>query len=173
MTPRFALLAVAALGLAACDPAGTTATGPGIYTIRPGDTGEIQQRMLTAVNSMRAASGAAPLQLNASLSSAARAHAREMSAQNRAWPFGSNGSTPYDRVAAAGYTGNLLAEVYSQTFETELETLAAWVQDGAWGAEILDPEARDMGFGWQQDRSGLIWWAVTLGDGAGSGVPAL
>lgn len=163
---RLIFLALAAIGLAACDPAGSTATGPGIYKISARDSEQVQQRMLDAVNSMRAAAGAPPVQLNPQLTAAARRHAREMSRQRRAWPFGADGSTPYDRVAAAGYQGNLLTEVYSQTFETELETLAAWVQDGAWGREILDPDARDMGFAWQQDSNGLIWWAITMGDGA-------
>lgn len=166
MRPRLSLLAIVFLGLAACDPAGPTASGEGVYRIRAGDTERVQQRMLEAVNAMRAAAGVQPVRLDAQLTAAARGHAREMSRQRRAWPFGSNGSTPYDRVQAAGYQGNLLSEVYSQTFETELETLAAWVQDGAWGGEILDPEARDMGFAWQQDNSGLIWWVVTMGDGS-------
>lgn len=165
MRSSLIVLAFAAFGLAACDPAGTTSSGGNIYKLRAGDTQRVQTRMLEAVNSMRAAAGVQPLQLNAQLTSAARAHARQMSQQRRAWPFGANGSTPYDRVRSAGYQGNLLAEVYSQTFETELETLAAWVQDGAWGAEILDPEARDMGFAWEQDSNGQIWWVIALGDG--------
>lgn len=169
------ILAFAAFGLGACDPAGPSGpsgSGGDVYKIRSGDTERVQQRMLEAVNSMRAARGVAPVQLNRQLTSAARTHAREMSQQRRAWPFGQNGSTPYARVQAAGYQGNLLAELYSQTFETETETLAAWVQDGAWGAEILDPEARDMGFSWHQDKNGLIWWVVNLGDGAFSTTPA-
>ncbi|MEM1362320.1 MAG: CAP domain-containing protein [Pseudomonadota bacterium] len=170
---RSVLIALTALGLAACDPAGPTgASGAGVYKISGRDAERVQQRMLESVNAMRAASGAPPLVLNAQLTSAARTHAQEMSRQRRAWPFGANGSTPYARVAAAGYQGNLLTEVYSQTYETETETLAAWVQDGAWGAEILDPAARDMGFAWQQDNSGLIWWAITLGDGSFTTAPA-
>ncbi|MCV6597222.1 MAG: CAP domain-containing protein [Mangrovicoccus sp.] len=173
MSFRLAFLACAALGLAACDPAGPAAGGASVYKIRSGDTSAIQQNMLQSVNAMRAARGAPPLRLNAQLSAAANAQAREMSRQRRAWPFGANGSTPYDRVRAAGYSGNLLTELYSQSFESEQQTLAAWVQDGAWGAELFDPVAQEMGVGWQQDSNGLIWWAITLGDGGyGSIAPA-
>ncbi|WP_371588117.1 CAP domain-containing protein [Pseudoruegeria sp. SK021] len=120
--------------------------------------------MLDSVNSLRAGVGAQPLTLNAQLTAAAESHARDMSRQNRAWPFGSDGSSPYERVNRAGYTGYLVGEVYAQTFETELEVLAAWVQDGAWGDEILNSQANEMGFAWTQDPSGLIWWDIILGD---------
>ncbi len=161
---RTALVLLAAAGLAGCAPGATRSGAAGIYRIRAGDTDDIQFRMLDSVNDLRAAVGAQPLQLNSELSAAAETHARDMSRQQRAWPFGSDGSSPYERIRRSGYGGALVAEVYSQTYETELETLAAWVQDGAWGEEILDPQATDMGFGWEQDSSGLIWWAITLGD---------
>lgn len=153
--------------LAACAPAAPQ--GPGIYRINASDTAEVQFRMLDSVNALRRGVGAPPVALNAALTAAANTHANDMSRQQRAWPFGTDGSSPYDRVRRAGYGGELLTEIYSQSFETELETLAAWVEDGAWGDEILDPDARDMGFGWHQDRSGLIWWAITMGAGGISG----
>lgn len=160
---RKILLPVLALAmLSACDM-GPSVSSAGVYHIRPGDVGEIQYRMLDSVNALRRGAGVAPVVLNANLTAAAETHARDMSRQSRAWPFGSDNSSPYDRVARSGFGGSLVAEVYAQTYETELETLAAWVDDGAWGDAILDPKATDMGFAWQQDRSGLIWWAITLG----------
>jgi uncharacterized protein YkwD len=144
------------------------ATGPnvnsaGVYKISAGDRDDITFRMLDSVNALRRGAGVAPLQLNSELTASAETHARDMSRQQRAWPFGSDGSSPYQRLRQSGYSGQLIAEVYAQTFETELETLAAWVDNGAWGDEILDPAATDMGFGWQQDNNGLIWWGIILG----------
>lgn len=160
------LIPIVALGLslAACAPTGPAVDTAGVYKIRSSDTAEIQYRMLDSVNSLRAGVGAQALVLNGALTAAAETHAGDMSRQNRAWPFGSNGSSPYDRVSNAGFGGFLVSEVYAQTFETELETLAAWVEDGAWGDAILNPQATDMGFGWKQDSSGLIWWDIVLGD---------
>ena len=83
--------------------------------------------MLDAVNSLRQAAGAPPVQLNAKLNAAAATHARDMSVQNRPWHFGSDGSSPIDRVARVGYPGQLVGENISETFETELETLSAWM----------------------------------------------
>ena len=163
------VLTAALLALAACD-AGPAVNKEGVYKIRASDKADIQYRMLDSVNALRQGAGVAPLQLSSSLNAAAASHAKDMSRQQRAWPFGSDGSSPYDRIARAGYNGQLVAEVYAQTFETELEVLAAWVDDGAWGKEILSPDANEMGFAWQQDNSGLIWWSITLGKAGFGGI---
>lgn len=163
MTRLLAALLLFPLLLGACAPAGPRLPD-GAYRIRPADVPDIQYRMLDSVNALRTQAGVAPVTLDARLTAAAQAHATDMSRQRRAWPFGADGTSPYDRVSRAGYGGALVAELYAQTFETELDTLAAWVDDGAWGAEILDPAATDMGFAWQQDPTGLLWWVIVLGD---------
>lgn len=170
MFRRNVLVTMAATAVTAC-AGGPAVDRSGVYRMSANDSATVQFRMLDAVNALRAGRGAGPVTLNASLTAAAETHARDMSRQGRAWPFGSDMSSPYARVARAGYTGTLVAEVYSQTYETELETLAAWVDDGAWGPEILDPAATDMGFGWKQDPDGLIWWAIVLGDGTPDAPP--
>ncbi len=163
MTRLLAALILFPLVLGACAPTGPQMPS-GAYRIGPADVPEIQYRMLDSVNALRSQAGVAAVALDARLTAAAQAHATDMSRQRRAWPFGADGSSPYDRVSRAGYGGALLAELYAQTFETELDTLAAWVDDGAWGGEILDPAATDMGFAWQQDPSGLLWWVIVMGD---------
>lgn len=167
---RVSLLLVAALTLlAACTAPSGPRIGPDgsivpqVYRISRGDTPQIQFRMLDSVNALREASGRAPVQLNAELNAAAATHSRDMSVQNRPWHFGSDGSSPLDRVARVGYQGRLMGENISETYETELETLAAWMEDPATRAVILDPEARQMGFAWFQETSGKIWWTMVLG----------
>ena len=119
--------------------------------------------MLDSVNALRQAAGAAPLTLDDRLTAAAATHSRDMSVQNRPWHFGSDGSSPVDRVRRVGYTGRLIGEAISETYETELETLAAWMEEESTRSVILSPEARNMGFAWHQDPSGKIWWTLTLG----------
>ena len=75
-----------------------------------------------------------------------------MSLQSRPWHFGSDGSSPLDRVNRVGYEGGLVGELISETYETELETLAAWMDEDATRRLILAPQARRMGFAWHQDR---------------------
>ncbi|MBC7157911.1 MAG: CAP domain-containing protein [Rhodobacteraceae bacterium] len=143
---------------------------PRVYRIAPSDEGRIQLRMLDSVNALRAADGLAALRLNSQLNAAAATHSRDMALQNRPWHFGSDGSSPIDRVQRTGYPGELKGELISETFETELETLAAWMEDPVTAAVILDPAARDMGFALFQEPSGKIWWTLVTGAPDGGGI---
>ncbi|MEO0676949.1 MAG: CAP domain-containing protein, partial [Pseudomonadota bacterium] len=118
--------------------------------------GDIQFRMLDGLNALRGAQGRANLALSAELNAAAETHSRDMLRQNRPWHFGSDGSSPIDRVQRVGYSGSLIGETISETFETELETLAAWMQQGDTRGILLDPRARDMGFFGVQEDNGKI-----------------
>lgn len=136
---------------------------PRVYRISAGDTSEIQLRMLDSVNSLREAAGAGSVEFDAQLTAAAATHARDMSVQNRPWHFGSDGSSPIDRVQRAGYSGQLVGETISETYETELETLAAWMDQPDTRRIILDPDARRLGFSWYQESNGKLWWTMILG----------
>lgn len=165
---RSLILLLTLAGLAACStpeprfgPDGKPL--PVIYRIGSGDTAAIQFRMLDSVNALRQARGAAPVALSSELTAAAKTHSRDMSIQNRPWHFGSDGSSPLDRAARVGYVGRLLGENISETYETELETLSAWMEVTETREVILDPRARDLGFAWFQEPSGKIWWTLVLG----------
>lgn len=136
---------------------------PQVYKITPGMENEISYRLLDSVNSLRRAQGAGPLSFNAQLNAAAATHARDMSVQNRPWHFGSDGSSPLSRVQRAGYGGRLMGELISETFETELITLAAWMRQPETRAVLLDANARDLGFAWYQEPNGKIWWCLVTG----------
>lgn len=136
---------------------------PQVYRISARMENEIQFRMLDSVNALRQASGAGQLQLNSQLNAAAATHSRDMSLQNRPWHFGSDGSSPLDRVQRVGYEGQLLGENISETYETELETLAAWMSDPNTRDVMLDPRARNLGFAWFQEPNGKIWWTLITG----------
>lgn len=137
---------------------------PKVYKIRSGETSKVQFRMLDSVNSLRQASGHPSVQLHSKLNAAAATHSRDMSVQNRPWHFGSDGSSPIDRVRRVGYEGNLVGENISETYETELETLAAWMEDPATRQVILAPDAQNMGFSWLQENNGKIWWTLVMGN---------
>ena len=138
---------------------------PQAYQIRAGQTNEIQFRMLDSVNALRQAAGAPPVEFDSRLRAAAATHARDMSIQNRPWHFGSDGSSPIDRVTRVGYQGRLIGETISETYESELETLAAWMGAPETRAVILDRRATQMGFDWFQEPNGKIWWTLVMGQG--------
>ncbi|TRD21977.1 CAP domain-containing protein [Palleronia caenipelagi] len=123
----------------------------------------IQLRFLDGMNALRQAAGVGPVALDVQLNAAAATHSRDMSVQNRPWHFGSDGSSPIDRARRTGYYGRVLGENISETYETELETLAAWMEDPNTRAVITDPNAQDLGFAWYQQPTGKIWWTMVTG----------
>jgi uncharacterized protein YkwD len=159
----------ASLALAACGAGNQIRVGsdgrplPQIYRITAAEEAKIQFRLLDSVNALRAAKGVGALQYDAQLNAAAATHSRDMSIQNRPWHFGSDGSSPLDRVARVGYTGRLVGENISETFETELETLSAWMGEADTREIIMDPQASQIGFAWFQEPSGKIWWTMVTG----------
>lgn len=168
MYRRTLLIGIAAAVLQSCARVPEGAIGPDglpiqqVYRITEEDAAEIPFRVLDALNTLRTASGAGPLVLNAELNAAAATHSRDMAIQNRPWHFGSDGSSPIDRLRRVGYTGQLVGEVISETFETEIETLAAWMQQTDTREILLSPAATRMGIAWFQEEGGKIWWTVVL-----------
>lgn len=155
----FTMLACVSL-LAAC---GGSTKDTGAPRISDADSAEIQFRHLDAVNNLRAARGLPSLQLSPELSAAGKTHAFDISRQNRPWHFGSDGSSPIDRVIRAGYPGQFLGENLSETYEDDIQSLSAWMGDALSRQTILDPEARYLGLGWHQEQSGKIWWVQVTG----------
>ena len=137
---------------------------PQVYAIGPGDSSKVVYRMLDNINTLRGRSHEAPLALDSQLTAAAATHSRDMSVQNRPWHFGSDGSSPIDRVKRTGYPGLFLGEDISETYETELQTLGAWMDQKDTRDVILDPKAVNLGFSWYQESSGKIWWTLVTGN---------
>lgn len=156
--------------LAACAaPTSSTRLGPDgrplpvVYRISASEAPRVQARMRDAINTLRGARNLAPVELNAQLTSAAATHARDMSVQGRPWHFGADGSSPVERVQRVGYTGEFLGELISETYESELETLTAWMDGRETRQVLLEPRMREIGFAWFQDSAGKLWWVLTTG----------
>lgn len=170
MLRRSFLFGSMAAGLAACSGP-QAAIGPDglpvaqVYRIGPQDTDNIQFRVLDGLNALRDSAGAGPVRLNAQLNAAAATHSRDMSVQNRPWHFGSDGSSPIDRLRRVGYGGALTGETISETYETELETLGAWMRQPNTRSVLLDSDATDMGIAWFQENNGKIWWTLVMANG--------
>ncbi len=165
MQRRAIVAGMALLGLAACGrgPVGSTATAAGgAFRITPEMEAEIGYRMADSVNTLRQAAGVGPVRLDAALTAAAATHSRDMAVQNRPWHFGSDGSSPVDRLQRVGYRGQLVGEVISETYEDDTQTLAAWMQDPNTRGVILNPSATTLGLAWFQEQEGKIWWTMVL-----------
>lgn len=136
---------------------------PVAYKISSSDADKIPTRVLAEVNALRAGQGLGALALNASLTSAAQSHSSDMARQNRAWAWGSDGTSPLDRVRRAGYSGPLVGQNISETYENEIQTLQAWMNQRDTRDVIMSPAGHQMGFAWLQEQSGKIWWTLLVG----------
>ena len=168
MIRLFTLLLAGTIALAACQPTAPTIGADGLpvpraYKIGAQEANLIPFRMLDSVNTLRSASGLAQVELDSQLTAAAATHSRDMQVQNRPWHFGSDGSSPVDRIRRVGFSGVLVGEVISETYETELETLGAWMSQPDTRRIIMAPDARRMGFSWFQENNGKIWWTLVVG----------
>lgn len=139
------------------------ARGRAGFVVTPENMDAIRTRMLEDLNARRIAAGQPPVQLSASLSSAAQTHSRSMQEQRRAWPFGADGSSPLDRARRAGFTGTLIGEVMSETYESDTRTLTEWLRQPEQRALLLDPAARALGLGLAQDPDMKLWWTLSIG----------
>lgn len=127
------------------------------------DNAAIAGRVLQQINTLRGNIGAAALMPNPQLEAAAMAHARDMSAQNRAWHWGSDGSSPLDRARRQGFSGMIIGENISESYENDMQTLAAWMSTRDTRDVIMDPTATQLGFAWFTEPSGKIWWTLLTG----------
>jgi uncharacterized protein YkwD len=167
-TIRLALFS-ALIALVACAPVPEGRIGPDglplpqVYRISDGDEQGVYFRFLDGLNALRGAVGAGEVRFSAELNAAAATHARDMALQNRPWHFGSDGSSPLDRVQRVGYPGELVGEAISETYEGELETLGAWAEAPETRGVLLDPQAVEIGLAWYQEPAGKLWWTLVTG----------
>ena len=166
MQRRQVVLGLALMPLAACG-GGARIGADGlpvqtVYEITPDVAAQIPFRMLDGVNALRSAAGMPTLSLDARLNAAAETHSIDMARQNRPWHFGSDGSSPLDRLRRVGFTGQLVGETIAESYETELQTLAAWMELSDTRNVIMDPAARLMGLAWYQEPAGKLWWTMVL-----------
>ncbi|MEM0976298.1 MAG: CAP domain-containing protein [Pseudomonadota bacterium] len=140
------------------------------FKIRGRMENQILERHLETINALRLSQGLAALEYSDALTAAALKHAADIKVQARAWHFGSDGTSPIERIANAGFPGQLVGENLSETYEDDQVTLQAWLRDPNSRSVILDPNARYIGFAWFQEPNWKLWWVQVIGDGSNTNV---
>jgi uncharacterized protein YkwD len=99
------------------------------------------------INDARAQAGLPALTVNAALQAAAQAHSVDMACYNLLSHSGSDGSSPGQRIAAAGYPASVSSEIiYGSGYpETAFNW---WMSDPTHRAEILNASVSEMGVGY-------------------------
>lgn len=122
-------------------------------------------KALALINQYRADKGLRPLKLNAQLTAAAKAHARDLAKWDRISHFGSDGSNPWDRVKRAGYKASLAAENVGTGQLTFQEVLRGWKESAGHNKNLLLADARHAGLALVQDPRTEFksFWTLVIG----------
>jgi uncharacterized protein YkwD len=99
------------------------------------------------INTARAGAGLAQLNVNPVLAAAAQGHSIDMACHGLISHSGSDGSTPHDRLVAAGYNPTFSSEIiYGSGFpQTAFDW---WMSDTIHRNEILNANVTEMGVGY-------------------------
>jgi uncharacterized protein YkwD len=111
----------------------------------------IESAVLSGVNYQRTNAGLAALKSSSALFSAARAHSKDMAENNFFSHTGSNGSSPFDRMASAGFSISFAAEnIYagSGSSDSAGSAVGAWMGSSGHRENILNPTYTYAGVGY-------------------------
>jgi uncharacterized protein YkwD len=106
----------------------------------------IAQQVVVLVNQARAGVGCSPLGISSQLTASAQGHSQDMALNDFFSHTGSNGSSPWDRMAAAGYSGGA-AENLAAGYPTAAAVMAAWMKSPGHRANMLNCSLSEIGIG--------------------------
>lgn len=105
-------------------------------------------RVVALVNQERAAAGCQALQVDSRLASAATAHSLDMAVNDFFSHTGSDGSLPWDRMAAAGYVYSTAGENIAAGYTTPEAVVDGWMKSSGHRANILNCAFTETGVGY-------------------------
>ena len=117
------------------------------------------------INGYRKQNGLKPLRLNAALTEAAKAHARDLAKWDRISHFGSDGSNPWDRVKRSGFNAKVAAENVGTGQSNIAEVLKGWQTSPGHNKNLLLADADQMGIALVQDPKTEFktFWTLVVG----------
>ncbi len=126
---------------------------------------------LTLINNYRAQNGLPGLTLSPKLSNASEAHSADMAIRNYFSHTGSDGSSPWDRIRAAGYTYNTyLGENIAAGFADAQGNFDAWRNSPPHNEDMLNPNFKAIGIGrYYQAGTAYGWYWTTDFGGVSEG----
>lgn len=143
--------------------------------VRLGSQQEVGQRILDAVNAVRAKGQtcgaehfdpAPPLHWNAQLADAALEHSQDMARYRYFKHTGSDGTAVGDRASKAGYRWRRVGENIAAGIRSPEEAVAGWLQSPGHCANIMGPAFTEMGVAYAvnpNNKTGTAYWTQVFG----------
>lgn len=134
----------------------------------------LESQVLTLVNQKRAAGAvcggvtkapAPALTLETRLRCAARKHSKDMATNNFMSHTGSNGSTPWDRIKATGYSYRAAAENVAAGYGTAEAVVNGWMSSTGHCNNIMNATYTQIGIGyaWSSGSTYRHYWTQDFG----------
>jgi uncharacterized protein YkwD len=128
-----------------------------------GGNAAAENQVIALVNSERAKRGDCdPVSADDSLTRAARTHSADMANGGFLNHKGSDGSSPDDRMRAAGYD-DPLSENVARGFRSAKDVMNGWMDSKTQRNHILDCDARSIGVGVAVAEDGTAFWTQNFG----------
>jgi uncharacterized protein YkwD len=122
-----------------------------------------EQQVLSLTNAQRTANGCPALTWNNALGSVARAHSQDMAAKNYFDHNTLNGTTPAQRLTAAGYTYRQMAENIAAGQATPAAVMSSWMGSAGHKANILNCALTELGVGYATGGAYGSYWTQDFG----------
>ncbi len=121
--------------------------------------------VITLTNQERAKYGKPALAANDQLARAAQGHAEDMAQHNYFSHTGRDGSSPADRITAAGYQWNSWAENIASGESTAAATVNQWINSPPHHANMLSDTVCDLGIGYAYNNGTTYkyYWVQNFG----------
>jgi uncharacterized protein YkwD len=155
---RFACVLAATAAVAALSASGAFAGGSGAASriaacansdasVANSSLAVIRKAVLCLVNQERKRFGLPALLESNQLDASAQAHSSDMVRHHYFSHNAPNGSTPSQRITAAGYTWSAYGENIAAGYPTPLSVITVWMSDVGHCSNILFPDFADVGVG--------------------------
>jgi uncharacterized protein YkwD len=131
---------------------GSITTGRGVNCSYSQNAGYVNQ-LASLINAERANVGLPALTVNAQLAAAAQGHTADMACNNMISHTGSDGSSSYSRILAAGYSGSYSEEIIYGGGGPQA-AMSWWMSDKIHRDAILNPRATEIGVGYAYFSNG-------------------
>jgi uncharacterized protein YkwD len=121
--------------------------------IREASAGSVEKSLLRLHNAERKKRNLPKLRLRSTLNRSAKAHAADMNTNDYFNHTGLNGSTPDQRIRAAGFTGRATGENIASGFTSARSVFRGWMNSPGHRRNIRSRLFNQVGFG----KVGTYW----------------
>jgi uncharacterized protein YkwD len=162
---RMLVPVIVGAALAVLAPAPTWAQAPTADALK-----QMEGQVFALVNQRRAEAGLAPFTRAADLDAAARRQSLDMAITGNFDHTGTDGSSPFDRIRAAGYNFTNAGENIAAGQDTAAGVMTTWMNSPGHRANILGADYKEIGISvvFQEGSEFRFYWTQTFGARAGA-----